>query len=171
MERGHRTLLLRLLEERRSQLPRPALRFLDLVLREEQLLERMHLCRPTERSAVRNSVWISTEIGCWSVLLGNDPTGGTRAAQRRARLALEGLNLSPLEVVDCLRPLPVWFLALDSDVIEPPAGEAARLEHTRSRLAGMNAAHLRRTALLDQVDAALDARDEQGLLRLRRLLA
>ncbi len=171
METGDRHQVIRLLTERRNALPRPALKFIDLLRRDDVLLGRMHLCRPVERSRVSHSVWISHEQGCWSVLLGNDPEGGNRSAQSRARLALEGLDLSPSEVAERLRAVPVWFLAVDPDVALPPAGEAARLERTVMRLSALSSEQVRRTALLDQIDAALEARDTEAAERLRRLLS
>lgn len=167
MSHQKRELLGRLLT---GYLPRPARRFLDLLLPEAEILARMYLCRPEERAAVRHSVWISTEYGCWSVLLGNDPAKGARSAQARARLALEGLDLTPGEVVERLRSVPVWFLALDEQDADIPAGEAARIERTLGGLAALRPADLRRRVLMDQLDAALDAGDRVGFDRIRRLL-
>lgn len=170
MESHRRHLLLRLLTERRALISRPAVRFLEAVAADEELQNRMHLCRISERSQLRNTIWISTQTSCWSVLLGNDPGGGARAAASRARLALEGLDMTVPEVLQRLRSVPVWFLALDEEEAEPPAGEALRLQDTLTRLSNCNAERLRRSALLDQVDAALEAGDLHGLEGLRRLM-
>lgn len=166
----NRLVLLRVLEQCRKGLPRPARLFLEEVLRDDALLGRMRFCRLDERARLRNSVLISVEDGpCWAVLLGNDPTGrdGSKA---RARLALEGLDLSPAQVISRLRDLPIWFLALDPGFACPPPGEAARLEETGYRLAQLNRSALRRQALLDQLDAALDARDRDAWDRIQGLL-
>lgn len=158
----NRHVLLRLLEERRGSLPRPARLFLEDVVRDDELLRRMRFCRQDERGRLRNSVLISLEDGpCWAVLLGNDPTS-LNGSQARARLALEGLDLSPAQVLGRLRELPIWFLALDPAYACPPPGEAARVEETGYRLARLDAPALRRQALHDQLDAALEQNDREA---------
>lgn len=164
-----RLVLTRLLAERSQLLPRPARQFLEHLLRDDPLLERMSFCRCEERAGLRNSVLIATQDGhCWGVLLGNDPESGRGPS--RARLALEGLDLSPAELVEQLRTLPIWFLAVDPEYASPAAGTAAHLETTVHRLAALPAERIRRTALLDQIDAALDAGDREAYERLRALL-
>lgn len=171
MDHRKRLLLKRLLEERRKVLPRPARQFLEGLLGDEELLSRMRFCRASERSRLRNSVLIATEDAqCWAVLLDNDPEGARGGAHARARMALEGLDLSPAQVLERLKPLPVWFLAVDPPVEQPPAGEAVQLDRTIHGLAAIAPGRLRRLALLDQIDAALDAGDREGYERLRVLL-
>ncbi len=167
-----RLVLTRLLEAKREVLPRPARQFLEKLLKDEALLERMGFCRSEERARLRNSVLIATEDACcWSVLLDNQPDAGRAGAQQRSRLALEGLDLSPDEVLERLRGLPIWFLAVDPVFASPPGGEAVRLENTLYRMVRMRAARLRRIALLDQIDAALDEGNRNAFKRLARLLA
>lgn len=166
-----RSVLQRLLSDRRELLPRPARQFLHGLLKDELLLDRMQFCRAGERGQLHNSVLISTEDGCcWAVLLGNDPDGGRPAASARARLALDGLDLSPGDVLARLRRTPIWFLAVDETFISPPAGEAAAIDRTVHRFMAMPAGVIRRIALWDQIDAALDNGDHVACARLRALL-
>lgn len=162
-----RLVLQRLLTERRK-LPRPAAHFLDGLLADEELLARMRFCRPEERQLLRNTVLISLEDGtCWAVMLGNDPEGPSRV---RPRLALEGLDLTPQEVLQRLRPLPIWFLALDPAYVAPEPGAAVKAEQTGYRLASLPFERLRRLALTDQLDAALEAGDHEACRRIRSQL-
>ncbi|MDB4896934.1 MAG: hypothetical protein JWN15_3196 [Firmicutes bacterium] len=166
-----RSVLQRLLSDRRDLLPRPARQFLDGLLKDDPLVERMRFCRAQERGQLRNSVLISTEDGCcWAVLLGNDPEAGRSASHARARLALEGLDLSPGDVLEQLRRTPIWFLAVDEAFISPPAGEAAATDRTVHRFMAMPAGAIRRAVLWDQIDAALDSGDHATCARLRALL-
>lgn len=166
-----RLVLQTLLTEQRTALPRPAVKFLDALLADETVLSRMQFCRPVERHQLRNSVLIATEDSpCWGVMLGNETGAGPGAAAQRTRLALEGLELTPDEVLQRLRPVPIWFLALDPPYADPAPGEAVRLEQTVYALATMQAGHLRRLALMDQIDAALEAGDRESCERLRQLL-
>lgn len=166
-----RLVLKRLGAEQKGSLPRPAAQFLEALLGDEHLLGRMQFCRPQERHQLRNSVLIATDDSpCWGVMLGNDTGPGPGGASRRTRLALEGLELSPDEVLQRLRPLPIWFLALDPPYADPEPGAAPRAENTAYLLAAMHAAKLRRSALMDQIDAALEAHDKESYERLRALL-
>lgn len=166
-----RLVLQNLLAEQRTALPRPAVQFLDALLADESVLSRMQFCRPAERHQLRNSVLIATvDSPCWGVMLGNETGAGPGAAAQRTRLALEGLELTPGDVLERLRPLPVWFLALDPPYADPTPGEAVRLEHTVYALVSMQSSHLRRLALMDQIDAALEAHDKESYERLRQLL-
>jgi hypothetical protein len=166
-----RQVLRRLLTEQKAQLPRPAAHFLEKLLADEDLLSRMRFCRLDERHLLRNSVMISVDdTPCWGVMLGNEPDGSRTTAQARSKLALEGLDLTPDQVLERLRPLPVWFLALDEFVAAPPQGEAPKAERTRYAFSAMSADSMRRLAILDQIDAALDAGDREGYERLRKLL-
>jgi hypothetical protein len=167
-----RHVLGRLLSERRPHLPRPARLFVEGLLQDEPLLERMRFCRWEERGQLRNSILISTEDGtCWAVLLGNDPENSRTSSMARARLALEGLDLSPAEVLDRLRQVPIWFLALDDEYSTGVGGEAAAADRTAHRLAALPFEDLRRAVLWDQMDAALEAGDLTACRRLRELLA
>lgn len=167
MSERKRLVLERLLAERSDSLYRPARRFLDGLLGDENLLGRMQFCRSEERPKLRNSVLISTEeTPCWSVLLGNEPGGGPGSAAARARLALEGLDLGPVQLLERLRELPVWFLALDLPDVQPAPGEALTIELTVRSLMQVPWSDLRRLALLDQIDAALDDGDLQACHRL-----
>lgn len=167
MDDQKRNVLGKFIESRKPLLPRPARRFLEELLKDDELLSRMHFCTPEDRRRLRNSVLICTEeVPCWAVLLGNEPD----APSSRVRLALEGLNLSARQVLERLRGLPVWFLAVDSDLVAPTPGDAPRMEQTIYRLADASVFRLRRLALLDQVDAALDAGDRKAFKRLSRLL-
>lgn len=166
-----RSVLQRLLSDRRDLLPRPARQFLQSLLNDDLLLDRMHFCRAGERGQLRNSVLITTDDGCcWAVLLGNDPEGGRSASNARARLALEGLDLSPSDVLARLRGTPIWFLAVDEAFVSPPAGEAAATDRTVHRFMAMPAGAIQRLAIWDQIDAALDAGDHATCARLRALL-
>lgn len=164
-----RLIVEQLLFEQRLALPRPARQFLDGLLVDPSVLSRMAFCRVEERSHLRNSVLISAEDGgTWAVMLGNDPTGGRAAAVERSRLALEGLDLTHAEVLERLAICPIWFLAVDQPYATPPAGRAMALEKGAHQLAGLGS--LRRRALLDQIDAALDDGDRGAFERLQRLL-
>lgn len=166
-----RLVLDRLLTERKAHLPRPAAQFLERLLRDDDLLRRMRFCRLDERHLLRNSVLISVEDSpCWGVMLGNEPDGTRTTAQARSKLALEGLDLTPDQVMERLRPLPVWFLALDNSVFAPPPGEAPAIEKVQFAFRAMSAEEMRRLALLDQIDATLEAGDREGYERLRKLL-
>jgi len=171
MSERKRLVLERLLAERSDSLYRPARRFLDGLLGDEALLSRMQFCRSEERSKLRNSVLISTEeTPCWSVLLGNEPGGGPGSSAARARLALEGLDLGPIQLLERLRELPVWFLALDLPDVQPTLGEALSIEQTVRSLMTVPWSALHRIALLDQIDAALDDGDLQACHRLWAIL-
>lgn len=164
-----RSVLRRFVEERRHLIPRPARQFLEGLLRDSDLLSRMIFCRAEERKDLHNSVLVSTlETACWAVMLGNDPERG--GAQARSRLALEGLNMSPAEVLERLRQEPVWFLALEPSEIDQRSGEAVRVQRTILGLAGAETRGLRRLALLDQIDAALDEGNREAYARLQHLL-
>lgn len=165
---SRRAVLRALLTERRQVIPRPARLLLTMLLEDDDLLSRMHFCQPDERTYLRNSLLIATEeTACWAVLLGNTPGS---AGHVRARLVLEGLNLSPGEITGRLRSLPVWFLAIDAPFAAPVRGQAAATETTAYRLAGLPAAQLRRRALLDQIDAALADGNFDACRALSRLL-
>jgi hypothetical protein len=166
-----RLIVEQLLFEQRLALPRPARQFLDGLLVDPSLLARMAFCRGEERSHLRNSVLISAEDGgTWAVMLGNDPSGGRPAALERSRLALEGLGLTHAEVLERLASCPIWFLAVDQPYADPPPGKAMALERGAHQLAGLPIDRMRRRALLDQIDAALDDGDRAAFERLHRLL-
>lgn len=163
-----RSAVKKLLADRYDSIPRPARLLLTAIAEDELLLARMHFCRPDERMWLRNSLLVSTEDAqCWAVLLGNTPGA---AARQRARLVLQGLGLSPGEILGQLRTLPVWFLAIDSPFAEPVPGEAPSIERTVYQLARLSGVRLRTRALLDQIDAALDAGDMAACRRLHLLL-
>ncbi|HWI61478.1 MAG TPA: hypothetical protein VNT75_06560 [Symbiobacteriaceae bacterium] len=156
------------LSERYDQIPRPARLLLTGILEDEALLSRMQFCRSEERPQLRNSLMVSTdEAPCWAILLGNVPGAPARA---RARLVLQGLNLTPAEILGRLRTLPVWFLALDTPYAEPVPGEAPLAENTVYMLARLQSARLRTLAIMDQIDAALDESDLETVRRLHLLL-
>ena len=164
-----RLVLRRFLEERRHLILRPAKQFLEGLLCDAELLGRMRFCLADERRELRNSVLVSTaDVACWAVLLDNDPERG--GAQARGRLALEGLDLSPADVLARLRSEPVWFLALEPAAGAPKPGEAVRIQRTVLGLAGAASRDLRRLALLDQIDAALDEGNREAYSRLQQLL-
>lgn len=169
---GHvRLVLARLLAERSKALPRTARRFLEILLSDELLLGRMRFCRSEERAKLKNSVLISCgDAPCWGVMLGNAPEAGRSATADRARLAVEGLSYSIDEVLHRLRTLPVWFLAVDPEYAFPDEAESIRIENTIYRMARADARGLRRQALMDQVDAALDDGDQEAYHRLCELL-
>jgi hypothetical protein len=163
-----RLVLTRLLAERRNLLPRPAARFLDGLLQDEALLASMEFCRRDERHQLRNSVLVATEEdGAWAALLGHDPDARTGP---RPRTAQETPAPGAEEVLDRLQGLPVWFLAVDPAYLLPEPGAAARTERTRYGLAACHGPRLRRLALIDQIDAALDEGDRDAYQRLRVLL-
>lgn len=165
-----RLLLGNFLTERRATMTRPARKFLEGLLCDDLLLARMRFCRWDERRYLHNSVLITTEGGAvWAVMLGHDPDAG-QSARGRAALALDGLDLSPDQVLERLRQVPLWFLAIDAGYAAPPAGEAARADRTAYQLSRMPAESMRRKALLDQIDAALEAGDVAVCARLRTSL-
>lgn len=151
-----------------DQIPRPARLLLTGILEDEALLSRMQFCCQSERPQLRNSLLVSTdETPCWAILLGNQPGANARA---RARLVLQGLNLTPAEILSRLRMLPIWFLAIDTPYADPTPGEAVAAEHTVYMLARLQAARLRTLAIMDQIDAALDASELDVVRRLHGLL-
>jgi hypothetical protein len=157
-----------MLKERYDLIPRPARLLLMGIVEDEALLSRMHFCCPDERLWVRNSLLISSDDApVWALLLGNTPGGTSRA---RARLVLQGLDLTPAEILDRLRALPVWFLAIDQPYATPVPGEAAAIELTVYALARLPAERVRARAIQDQIDAALEAGDFEACARLRSLL-
>lgn len=163
-----RLVLTRLLAERRNLLPRAVVRFLDGLLSDEAALDAMAFCRMDERLQVRNSVLIATEGPVtWSVLLDHEP--GSKAATR-PRQAGDGSDLSPEGLLERLRALPVWFLAVDAAFALPEPGAAARTERTLYGLAALQGRRMRRLALIDQIDAALEDGDRDAYDRLRELL-
>jgi|GEM_PF-5973877 len=168
---ARRRLVRQILEERSPCLLRPASQFLTSILADDALLGSMCLCHPRERSSLRNSVLIAAgETACWAPMLGNDPDGGRRGAEQRARLVLDGLDLSPGDLLERLRSLPIWFLAIEDWPELPETGQARLSEWTVYQMARLPSAHLRRMALMDQIDAALDARDHDAAWRIWRLL-
>lgn len=165
---ARRAALKRLLSERYDLIPRPARLLLTGIVEDERLLAQMRFCCHDERPWLRNSLMISTEDApCWAVLLGNTPGG---AAKLRAKLVLQGLELSPGEILDRLRTLPIWFLAIDTPYATPVPGEATSVERTVYLLRQLSRSHLRQLAILDQIDAALDAGDLETCRRLRQLM-
>jgi hypothetical protein len=154
----------RFLQERRQLMPRRGILFLELLLGSGPL-GTMHFCTEYERARLRDSVLVMTEVvSVWAVMLGNEPD----RAEARARLSLEQLDLTPPAVIDRLRDLPVWFLCIDEPYRPRRPRRAADVE--RAALSLPNAPALRRTALLDQLDAALDERDWTRVSALRSLL-
>ncbi|HYF94854.1 MAG TPA: hypothetical protein VD969_21785 [Symbiobacteriaceae bacterium] len=165
---ARRAALQRLLADQSSRIPRPARHLLNGIVADDALLSRMHFCCPDERPLLRNSLLISTdEVPCWAILLGNVPGS---AARTRAKLVLQGLNLAPAEILERLRTLPVWFIAVDPPYAAPAPGIAAALERTVYQLARLSPFRLRTRAILDQIDAALDEGDLQTCRRLHGLL-
>ncbi|MFZ5816707.1 MAG: hypothetical protein ACOY93_15660 [Bacillota bacterium] len=154
-----------------NRLPRAAARLVMAVLADTELLERMRFCNPTDRRHLRDSILVSAEDGgCYSVILGSEGPQGERGRGNRTRLALEGLNLPLFDLLERLRTLPVWFLAVDEAVHQVEPGEAIRLQETIYRLASLSGTALRRLALQDQLDAALDAEDYGACARIREVM-
>lgn len=165
---ARRTAVKRLLKERYDLIPRPARLLLMGIVEEEALLARMRFCCPDERPWLRNSLLVSADDApVWALLLGNTPGAPSR---HRARLVLQGLDLSPAEILDRLRALPIWFLAIDPPYATPVPGEAPSVERTVYLLTQLPAERMRVKALQDQIDAALEAGDFEACQRLRLLL-
>lgn len=160
-----RSLLERFLAERSSSMPRKGAIFLELVLQSDALCT-MHFCRPRDRAKLRDSILIATTgVSVWGVLLGNDSGGGP---ERRVRLCLDLLDLTPAQVLERLQSLPVWFLCIDEAYT--PAEEHRPPDVEATVMAPAPWHRLRRLALLDQLDAALDEGDWAIAGKLRSLL-
>jgi hypothetical protein len=165
---ARRTAVKRLLKERYILIPRPARLLLMGIVEEEALLARMRFCRPDERPSLRNTLLVSAdEAPVWALMLGNTPGAPSR---QRAQLVLQGLDLSPAEILDRLRVLPIWFLAIDLPYADPVPGEAHSVERTVYALSQLPADRIRAKAVKDQIDAALEAGDFEACERLRQLL-
>jgi len=165
---ARRTAVKRLLKERYDLIPRPARLLLMGIVEEEALLTRMRFCCPDERPWLRNSLLVSADDApVWALLLGNTPGAPSR---QRARLVLQGLDLLPSEILDRLRVLPVWFLAIDPPYATPVPGEAPAVERTVYLLSRLPTEEMRNRALLDQIDAGLGAGEFDTCQRWRSLL-
>jgi hypothetical protein len=151
----NRLAITRLLAEHEALLPPEAISFFELLLAEPAVLQVGRFCSSGEWDGVQNLIQIRLRgRPAWQARVGGRPLGAA----------------DPATLLGQLRGEAVWFLSVDGGKLEPLEAEPLLTERALRTLAGLQAERVRRIALLDQIDAALDAGDRDSYLRLQRLL-
>lgn len=143
----------RLLAAAERRLPAEALLFFEGVLAEPALLETGRLCGPGPWSELATLIQIDADQSTW-----------------QARIGGNLVALAPDELIDLLRREPIWFLAVSGAPIEPTVPDPLSADRAARLLESLQSERVRRIALLDQIDAALDAGDRESYERLQRRL-
>jgi hypothetical protein len=76
-------ILQRVLQECPQAMPRPAHLFLEQLLADTALIERMEFCCSEERGRLRNSVLIAGNDRGWSVLINHEPASNSAGVDWR----------------------------------------------------------------------------------------
>jgi hypothetical protein len=143
----------RLLAAAERRLPSDALLFLEAVLAEPVLLQAGRLCAPGPWPALPTLIEIDLPKATW-----------------QARVGAQSAPLKPEPLLDLLRPEPIWFLAVSGVALEPLEPDPVMANRAARLIDSLQLERVRRIALLDQIDAALDAGDRESYDRLQRLL-
>lgn len=141
----------RLLAAAERRLPREALGFLEGVLAEPALLQSLRFCAGGEWPELASLIQIDANSATWQI-------------------RLEGHSAPPEGLLTALRRAPIWFLAVQGAPLEPLEPDPLMAERGARLIDSLQAERARRVALLDQIDAALDAGDRASYERLCRLL-
>lgn len=143
----------RLLAAAERRLPAEALRFFEGVLAEPDVLQTGRLCGPGSWPEIATLIQIDAENSSW-----------------QARVGGNLVALAPDELIDLLRREPIWFLSVSGAPLEPTEDDPLLAERAARLLESLQSERVRRIALLDQIDAALDAGDRESYERLQRQL-
>lgn len=140
----------RLLAAAERRLPTEALLFFEGVLADPDVLQTGRLCGPGTWPELATLIQIDAERSSWQARV-----GGSLVA------------LAPEALIDLLRREPIWFLSVSGAPIEPTELDPLLAERAARLLETLQSERVRRIALLDQIDAALDAGDRESYERLQ----
>jgi hypothetical protein len=143
----------RLLAAAEQRLPADALLFFEGILAEPELLQSGRFCSPGPLADLPTLILIDAERRSW-----------------QARIGGLSVSCTPSELLDLLRREPIWFLAIQGAPLEPLEPDPLVADRAARLLDSLQNERVRRIALLDQIDAALDAGDRESYDRLQRLL-
>lgn len=149
----NRLAITRLMAAAERRLPSLAMTFLERLLSEPAALQVGRLCAAGEWRELPTLIQIDTDRIRWQVRVGGAP-----------------VSLEPEVLVSRLMLEPIWFLAVRGTPMEPLEEDPLLVDRAARLCASLESGRLRRIALLDQIDAALDSRDRETYERLQRLL-
>lgn len=143
----------RLLAAAERRLPADARLFFEALLAEPAVLQNGRLCAPGPWPELPTLILIDAESSTWQARV-----GGLIA------------SLAPADLFDLLRREPIWFLAVQGAPLTPLEPDPLLADRAARLLKSLQSERVRRIALLDQIDAALDAGDRDSYERLQRQL-
>lgn len=143
----------RLLAAAERRLPSEAILFFEGVLADPAVLQTGRLCGPGPWPDLPTLIQVDAESSTWQARV-----GGSLVA------------LAPEELLELLRREPIWFLAVAGAPFEPLEPDPLLADRAARLLDSLQSERVRRIALLDQIDAALDAGDRESYERLQRQL-
>jgi hypothetical protein len=149
----NRLAITRLMATAERRLPVTALLFLERLLGEPAALQVGRLCATGEWGEIQSLIQIDTNRSTWQARVGGAPVA-----------------LEPEALVTRLMAEPVWFLCVSGARIEPLEADPILTDRAARLFASLESGRIRRIALLDQIDAALDDGDRETYDRLQRLL-
>jgi hypothetical protein len=149
----NRLAITRLMATAERRLPAAALCFLERLLAEPAALQVCRLCAAGEWGEIQSLIQIETNLSTWQARVGGAP-----------------VSLEPEALVTRLMAEPVWFLCVTGAPLQPLEGDPLLTDRAARLFATLESGRIRRIALLDQIDAALDDGDRERYDRLQRLL-
>jgi hypothetical protein len=141
----------RLLAAAERRLPPEAIHLFEQLLAEPVLLQAGRLCEPGAWPDLPTLIQIDAVDCSWEARVGGAP-------------------VRPNRLIELLRREPIWFLSVRGAKLEPLEPDPVLTDRAARLLRSLQRERVLRIALLDQIDAALDAGDRDSFDRLQRQL-